>query len=123
MAVVAALPQAEKVFSVYDYGARGDGKHNDTAAIQATINAAAAVGGGVAFLPQNGTYLTGGGLYLIGHSYDGVTLRVDGAVTIPGPTAKPLWTPPDQCGSAQDIEGGGGKTIKLFIIVWSLTYS
>ena len=34
------------VFSVYRYGARGDGKHNDTAAIQATIDAAAAAGGG-----------------------------------------------------------------------------
>lgn len=85
LAVATVLPQAEQVFSVYDYGARGDGKHNDTAAIQATIDAAGAAGGGVAYLPPNGTYLTGGGLNVIGHVYDGVTLRVDGAVTIPGP--------------------------------------
>ena len=113
LAVVSAavLPQAEQVFSVYDFGARGDGKHNDTAAIQATLNAAAAAGGGVAHLPSNGTYLTGGGLNVIGHVYDGVTLRVDGAVTIPGPTAKPAWPTPDECGTSEHVKGGGGKTM------------
>ena len=109
-AAAAALPQAEQVFSVYAFGARGDGKHNDTAAIQRTIDAAAAVGGGgVAHLPDNGTYLTGGGLHVLGHAYDGVTLRVDGAVTIPGPTAKPAWSTPEQCGSAEHVKGSGGK--------------
>ena len=112
VAAGAALPQAEQVFSVYDYGAHGDGKHNDTSAIQATINAAAKAGGGVAYLPPNGTFLTGGGLSLIGHVYDGVTLRVDGAVTIPGPTAKPSWTPPEQCATAEHVKGSGGKYVK-----------
>ena len=110
-AVPAAAPHAEAVFSVYDYGARGDGEHNDTAAIQATINAAAASGaGGVAHLPENGTYLTGGGLNVIGHQYDGVTLRVDGRVTIPGPTAKPPWSTREQCGTAEHVKGSGGKS-------------
>jgi len=109
VAAAAALPETETVFSVYDYGARGDGKHNDTAAIQATMNAAAAAGGGVAYLPDNGTYLTGGGLNALGHSYDGVTLRVDGRVTIPGPTANPPWPTPEQCGSAEHVKGSGGK--------------
>ena len=108
-AVPAAVPHAEAVFSVYDYGARGDGTHNDTAAIQATIDAAAASGGGVAHLPENGTYLTGGGLNVIGHQYDGVTLRVDGRVTIPGPTAKPPWSTREQCGTAEHVKGSGGK--------------
>ena len=102
-------PLAGAVFSVFDYGARGDGTHNDTAAIQATINAAAASGGGVAHLPENGTYLTGGGLNALGHQYDGVTLRVDGRVTIPGPTAKPPWSTPEQCGTAEHVKGSGGK--------------
>jgi len=89
----------------------GDGKSNDTAAIQRTIDAAAAAGGGggVAHLPDNGTYLTGGGLHVLGHAYDGVTLRVDGAVTIPGQTAKPAWSTPEQCGSAEHVKGSGGK--------------
>ena len=109
-AAAAAVPsEAEQVFSVYDFGARGDGKHNDTAAIQAAMNAAAAAGGGVAHLPHNGTFLTGGGLNALGHAYDGVTLRVDGAVTIPGPTAKPAWPTPEQCGSAEHVKGSGGK--------------
>eukprot|EP01050_Picozoa_sp_SAG11_P004924 SAG11_NODE_328_length_10690_cov_25.464357_1_plen_241_part_00 len=108
-AMAVALPQAEQVFSVYDFGARGDGKHNDTAAIQATMNAAATAGEGVAHLPHNGTYLIGGGLNALGHAYDGVTLRVDGAVTIPGPTAKPAWSTPEQCGTAEHVKGSGGK--------------
>jgi hypothetical protein len=113
-AVAAALPQAttsagQQIYSVYHFGARGDGKHNDTAAIQAAMDRAAAAGGGVAHLPANGTYLTGGGLNALGHAYDGVTLRVDGAVTIPGPTAKPLWSTPAQCGTAEHVKGSGGK--------------
>ena len=110
LVVAAALPaQAEQVFSVYDFGARGDGKHNDTASIQAAMDRAAAAGGGVAHLPRNGTFLTGGGLNALGHAYDGVTLRVDGAVTIPGPTAKPPWSTPEQCGTAEHVNGSGGK--------------
>lgn len=49
---------AEKVFSVADYGVKGDGKTLDTSAIQKTIDAAAAVGGGIVTFPQ-GTYLCG----------------------------------------------------------------
>lgn len=109
LVAVLALPQAEKVFSVYEFGARGDGTHNDTAAIQSAINAAATAGGGVAYLPQNGTYLIGGGLNAIGHEYDGMTLRVDGAVTIPGATHKPGWPSPQQCGTAENVKGSGGK--------------
>jgi hypothetical protein len=42
-------------FNVLDYGAKGDGTTNDTAAIQACINDAVAAGGGAVFLPT-GTY-------------------------------------------------------------------
>lgn len=41
--------------SVTTFGARGDGITNDTAAIQAALNAAAAAGGGVVYMPP-GTY-------------------------------------------------------------------
>ena len=79
---------APAVFSAYTFGARGDGTHNDTSAVQAALNAAAKAGGGVAWLPANGTFLFGGGVYAFGHDFDGVTLRVDGRITVPKPTGR-----------------------------------
>ncbi|HKI68604.1 MAG TPA: glycosyl hydrolase family 28 protein [Verrucomicrobiae bacterium] len=46
------------VFNVLDYGAKGDGTNNDTAAIQKTIDACAAGGGGQVLLPS-GVFLSG----------------------------------------------------------------
>ncbi|HEX7315542.1 MAG TPA: glycosyl hydrolase family 28-related protein [Pyrinomonadaceae bacterium] len=48
-------PAAGQVTNVKAYGAKGDGKANDTAAIQSAINAVGAAGGGVVFIPR-GTY-------------------------------------------------------------------
>ncbi len=45
------------VFNVKDYGATGDGSHDDTAGIQGAITAAQAAGGGTVYLPS-GTYKT-----------------------------------------------------------------
>ncbi len=45
-------------FSIRDFGAAGDGRHLDTAAIAAAIRAAAAAGGGVVVFPP-GRYLSG----------------------------------------------------------------
>lgn len=98
---------AGRVFSAFDFGAAGTGMGNDTAAIQRTLDAAAAAGGGVAWLPQNGTFLIGGGLNAIGHSYDGVTLRVDGAVTVP-PPPEAKWSTPAECGLSTNRPGSGG---------------
>jgi polygalacturonase len=54
-----ALPKIpEKVFSVNDFGARGDGVATNTEAIQSAINAASAAGGGVVEIPA-GIYLCG----------------------------------------------------------------
>ncbi len=71
----AALPPAG--FSVRAYGATGDGKALDTAAIQRAIDAAAAAGGGTVFFPA-GQYLS----YTI-HLRSHVGLHLDqGAVLI-----------------------------------------
>ena len=43
-------------FNVKSFGAVGDGRHDDTAAIQSTVNRVANIPGAVAFFPQ-GTYL------------------------------------------------------------------
>jgi hypothetical protein len=67
----------KKLFAVNEYGAKGDGTTLETAAIQGTIDRAAAVGGTVTFEP--GTYLSGS-LFL----KSGVTLLVPEGATIVG---------------------------------------
>jgi polygalacturonase len=64
-------------FRVNDYGAKGDGATNDTAAIQKAIDTAAKSAGTVVLKP--GVYLSGS-LFL----KSGTTLRVDEGVTIRG---------------------------------------
>lgn len=68
---VPALPQAADVYAVRDYGAKGDGKTDDTAAFQKALDAAGKAGGG--------TVLAGRGNYFFsGH------LVVPNAVTLSG---------------------------------------
>ena len=47
-----------QVFNVKAYGAKGDGVTDDTAAIQATINACGSAGGGIVYLPAGNYYVT-----------------------------------------------------------------
>jgi polygalacturonase len=68
---------AQTVFLANDYGAKGDGKSLDTAAIQKAIDAAAAAGGTVSLQP--GIYLTGS-LFL----KSGVTLELPEGATLIG---------------------------------------
>lgn len=65
------LPISSYFFNVEDYGAVHDGVTDDTAAIQAAINAAHDAGGGKVFLP-GGTYIIGGALQ------NGITCTVAG---------------------------------------------
>src|SRR5690348_2236386 len=50
--------ESSGVFNVLDYGAKGDGTNDDTAAVQKAIDACAGGGGGEVLLPA-GTFLTG----------------------------------------------------------------
>ncbi len=68
------------VWDVRDFGTVGDGRHKDTQAIQSTINACSASGGGVVRI-ASGTYLSGT-LYLA----DNIELRIEcGAMIIASP--------------------------------------
>lgn len=73
-AIVCTLKAAE--YSVYVHGAKGDGQTVSTQAIQSTIDAAAADGGGTVVFPT-GIYLSGS-LFL----KSGVELRLDEGVTL-----------------------------------------
>ena len=65
-ALVAVTPSANlPVFNVKNFGATGNGTTDDTAAIQATINACIAAGGGIIFCPA-GTYLISSTLTFVG---------------------------------------------------------
>lgn len=55
---VASVFPDNTVYNVKDYGAKGDDTHLDTKAINKTIDAAAAAGGGTVYFPA-GNYLTG----------------------------------------------------------------
>lgn len=66
-----ALAQSNNVYSVLDFGARGDGKSDDTAAFQNAMDAATRAGGGVVYAPR-------GNYFFSGH------LNVPSAVTLKG---------------------------------------
>ncbi|MHC8372069.1 M10 family metallopeptidase C-terminal domain-containing protein [Pseudomonas sp. MDT1-85] len=82
------------IFNVQNFGAKGDGITDDTAAIQSAIDAAAAGGGGQVYMPT-GTYIVSGGeepsdgclmlksnVYLYGDGMGATTVKVaDGSDT------------------------------------------
>ena len=75
-----AVADSSGVYSVRDYGAVGDGKAADTAAINKAIEACAAAGGGQVRLPP-GTYLSG-----TVHLKSNVTLWLDAGSRLVGST-------------------------------------
>lgn len=48
-----------KVFNVQEYGAKGDGEHNETAAFRAALHASETNGGGTVYVPSGRYMLTG----------------------------------------------------------------
>jgi hypothetical protein len=73
--------------NVRDFGAKGDGSTQDTAAIQAAIDAAAKLGGGEVLVPA--------GRYMCGtlHLRDHITLHLDNGATLAETTDLAAFTP------------------------------
>ena len=67
------------IFRVRDFGAVGDGRHNDTGPIAAALDAAAARPGSLVLLEAPGVYLSGS-LYMRSHT----TFRVEAGATLLG---------------------------------------
>ena len=67
---LSAAPSSDS-YSVVDFGAKGDGKTDDTASFQKALDAAGQVGGGVVYAPR-------GNYFFAGH------LNVPGGVTLKG---------------------------------------
>src|SRR5277367_3359190 len=59
--IARAFPQPASVYSVRDYGAKGDGKSDDTAALQKAMDAAGQAGGGTV-MAERGNYFFAGHL-------------------------------------------------------------
>jgi polygalacturonase len=104
------IPNA--TFNIVNYGAAGDGRTLNTAAIQQTIDAAAAAGGGTVLIPE-GKYLTGPfrlasriNLQLA----NGATLLISDDL-VSYPVARGRYQDSITASGAQDIEISGEGTI------------
>ncbi|MBN2388432.1 MAG: glycoside hydrolase family 28 protein [Anaerolineales bacterium] len=96
------------------FGARGDGKTRDTAALQAAIDACASQGGGTVVIPA-GQYLTGS-LFL----HDDISLYLDAGATLLGsqdpadyPVTSSRWEGTEQPTYAPLIGGGRLRNIAI----------
>ena len=99
-------PSAAKTFNVLDFGAHGDGATLDTAAIQRTIDAAAA-GGGKVLIPSRRTFLVST-LNLKG----GIDFHLDGTLLISTNQADYSGDGVIMASNAPDLTiSGGGKIL------------
>lgn len=115
------------VFNVINYGATGDGTTDDTAAIQAAVDAAQAAGGGVVWFPK-GTYsLSTNPIKLYSGttptivSYTNITLRGAGSSGVNGTILKQNTTGVDVIQGRNDAANGAqclNLTFKDFSMVW-----
>lgn len=90
--LISTAESGRALYNVRDFGAKGDGRALDTAAINRAIDACTTAGGGTVYLPP-GNYLTGT-VELKSH----VTLELDAGATILGsenpddyPATKSVW--------------------------------
>ena len=105
--------EARPPFDVRAFGAAGDGRTKDTAAVQRAVDAAAAAGGGEVLLPA-GTYLSGSVRLRSGvdlHLAAGAVLRAS-----PDPADyNPDDVAPQNAPSTHDIDGASGAHFLLCV--------
>jgi len=82
LAAPQTVPRAAAEYNVRDYGAKGDGSSNDSAAVDKAITAANAAGGGTVRFPS-GTYKSKNTIHMKSH----VTLQLDKGATLQGSSA------------------------------------
>jgi hypothetical protein len=104
LCAVAAAPAKPGLYNVRDYGARGDGKRDETAAFQKALDAAGKARGGTVSVPQ-GNYLFAGHLTVP----NGVTLEgVWRSVPAHNGVRDPGLPRPTDDGSTLLVTGGAG---------------
>lgn len=105
-ALALALPvMAANVVSVKDFGAVGDGVANDTAAIQAALDAVAARGGGTVLVPA--------GTYVVAPSGVATWLRVGSATTVRGEgEAATVFRVADRAGDYRTVFGQAAGVVR-----------
>jgi len=92
------------VCNVFDYGAVGDGKADDTLSLQSAINSCSTSSGGTVLLPSNGTFLSFE--ISVPSTARGFALRVEGLLLFSNEISK--WKSEQGC-----IVINGGSDIAL----------
>ena len=90
-AMIVPFVAGAAVYDVREFGAKGDGRTKDTAAIQSAIDAAEKAGGGTVEVPA-GVYLTGS-IFL----KDNIDLHIGAGATLKGSPDKADYNSADVC--------------------------
>ena len=120
---VAASWRARGTFNVCDFGAKGDGKTNDTAAILSALAAADKNGGGIVYLPKNDVKNSKNvGVYLINY-----TLHIPRNVSLVGDGSSSSAIIYEEKGLAHQNDllvcMGNAEIADLYIVSSSTIYS